>query len=101
MAPAQALFLLNDPFVAGQARLWSQRASSGPTRTPRERIDELYQRALGRQAAESEERACLRFLESQSRARESSAASPRELDMLVWADLCHALFNMKEFIFID
>jgi hypothetical protein len=91
--PAQALILMNDPFVHQQAELWARRvlAQRG---TAEERVAAMYHRALGRPASAAELRACLEFLERQSTADSASD------DLAAWADLAHVLFNAKEFIFL-
>jgi hypothetical protein len=87
--PAQALTLMNDPLIAEQARLWAQRILASPTQTARERLDMLYTIAFCRPATQQEAVASLAFLDGQER------------DAQAWADLCHVLINMKEFIFVD
>jgi hypothetical protein len=84
--PAQALILLNDPFVHQQAQLWAQRILAQSAST-RERIIRMYESAFTRPPTETELAACLDFL-----TRDDPAA---------WADLAHVLFNVKEFIFIN
>jgi hypothetical protein len=84
--PAQALILMNDPFVHQQAALWGKRALT-ESGTPEDRIRGMYLRAFGRPATDAECRRCLDFLERQP----GDAA---------WADLAHVLFNAKEFIFL-
>jgi hypothetical protein len=93
--PAQALILMNDPFVHQQASLWAKRvlAKDG---TPQQRIGGMYVSAFGRPPTEAELRSCLDFLDHQAHLpggkRDSQA---------VWADLAHVLFNVKEFIFLN
>lgn len=84
--PAQALILLNDPFVHQQAAVWAKRelAQLG---TPQERVQRMYLRALGRSASDDECRRCLDFVGPQG--GESA-----------WAELAHAIFNTKEFLFV-
>jgi hypothetical protein len=82
--PAQALILLNDPMVIQQARRWAARIQATPDLDDRGRLALLFRSAFGRPPGDDEARACLEF------ARRSG-----------WADLCHVLINMKEFIFID
>jgi hypothetical protein len=92
--PAQALTMLNNPFVLEQARLWAERVLSGPERSDGERIRQMYLSALSRPPEESEQRAALDFLDQ---ARKRSAAGDRQ----AWADLAHVMFNVKEFIFVQ
>jgi hypothetical protein len=93
--PAQALILLNDPFVYQQAEVWARRVLSHPG-TPAERVDGMYVSAFGRPPTEDERAACLAFLGAQAKRH---GASPD--DARVWADLAHTLFNVKEFIFVN
>jgi hypothetical protein len=96
--PAQALALLNDPFVTGQARLWAERilgndrAAAG---SPRARLAALYETALGRLPSDQETAAGLAFLAAAAQAY----AGPD--DPRAWADLCHVLINVKEFIYVN
>jgi hypothetical protein len=100
---AQALALLNDPLVLGQARLWAEGALARPARSDRDRFDELYLAALGRLPSQSESSAALAFLGTdREAARDGVDRSARhEARASAWADLCHVLINMKEFIFIE
>ena len=42
--PAQALTLMNDPLVVGQARLWAERVIRDTGRSDRDRLDDLLLR---------------------------------------------------------
>ena len=103
--PAQALTLMNDPVIVQQARLWAERVAQAPGRTDRQCLDELFASAFGRPPTADEVVACLGFLGSKTPG-DSDAAShaPKtavKRDLTAWADLCHVLINMKEFIFVD
>jgi mono/diheme cytochrome c family protein len=87
--PAQALTLLNDPFILDQARRWAERAIERDT-DPTTRLESLYRDAFGRPPSAREREESRAFLETQG-----GAKAPR-----AWADLCHVLFNAKEFLFI-
>ncbi len=63
--PAQALILLNDPFVDEQALFWA-RGELKTERPPDERIKLLYEAALGRPPDEPELAAALEFLHAQA-----------------------------------
>jgi hypothetical protein len=93
--PAQALALLNNPFVLQQAERWAQRALAEPGRTPRRRVTGLYVEAFGRPPSAGELDDALDFLNEQGR-QYGRADDPR-----AWMDLCHVLINVKEFIFLD
>ena len=85
--PAQALILLNDPFVYGQAETWAKSIFGKPGTTA-ERIDAMYLSAFARLPTTEEREACAEFVKGQ------------EKDAKAWADLGHMLFNVKEFIYI-
>jgi cytochrome c553 len=92
--PAQALILMNDPFVHQQAEGWARKVLARPG-TAADRVRAMYLAAFGRPAGEAELSACLAFLNQQAR---RYGAGPD--DVRVWADLAHTLFNVKEFIFL-
>jgi cytochrome c553 len=85
--PAQALMLLNDPFVHEQAALWARRAraESGPSADAV--IDRLYAAAFARPPLDPERAVARAFL----------GDSPTDDD---WTALAHALVNVKEFLFV-
>ena len=60
----------------------------------------MYLAALGRPPSEPELTAALNFLGEQIAAYGSSEPGSL-LDEQVWADLCHVLLNVKEFVFVN
>ena len=86
--PAQALTMLDDPFVLGQARIWADRILAEPGKSASQRLSSAYLSAFGRPPSEAELADALLFLRG------------RESDATAWADLAHVLFNVKEFLFI-
>jgi Protein of unknown function (DUF1553)/Protein of unknown function (DUF1549)/Planctomycete cytochrome C len=99
--PAQALCLLNDPLVVSQSRLWARRLSAQPAKSIEQRLDRLYLAALGRPPADQEARASITFLTALRNRQTGKAAFAAEPPVDAWADLCHVLINMKEFIFVN
>jgi hypothetical protein len=89
--PAQALALMNNPFVKQQAELWAKRLLATPDLSPKDRITLLYETAFARPPAEDELSAALDFLKEQG---------PMD-DVRSWTELCHVLINVKEFIFLN
>ena len=85
--PAQALILMNDPFVHGQAEVWAKRviAEKG---SDADRVRGMYLDAFSRPPTPVELQACLTYLQN----------AP---DLRRWADLAHVLFNTKEFYFVN
>jgi hypothetical protein len=86
--PAQALTLMNNPFVLQQAGEWAKRTVAEGKQSDRDRIGRMYETALSRPPSEVEVRAMLDYLQAHS--------GPQ-----AWSDLAHVVFNLKEFIFLD
>jgi hypothetical protein len=93
--PAQALTLMNNPFVVQQAELLAQRILAEQGLGAAERVSRLYVIAFGRPPEAVELTEALAFLDDQRQRLGQAHELP------AWADLCHVLFNVKEFIFID
>ena len=91
--PAQALTLMNNPFVLQQAQLWVVQV--GPALPAEERIRRLYLTAFSRPATDAEVTAGLEFLQEQAK----EYGSPQ--DPRAWTDLAHVLLNVKEFVFVE
>ena len=89
--PAQSLTLLNDPFVVQQAGHFATRALAQPGDTAA-RVRWLYATALSRPASEAEVTRATAFL-----AQQATATSDEKK---AWQDLAHAVFNMKEFLYL-
>ena len=64
--PAQALILMNDPFVKEQAEAWAQRVLSDADSTAKQRITNMYEQAFARPPSEHELADALEFLHLQS-----------------------------------
>jgi hypothetical protein len=98
--PAQALILMNDPFVSEQSKLWAKQTLADPGTTPESRIRRMYLAAFAREPAANETESALSFLDSQGREYGLRAEQART-DQRVWADLAHVLYNVKEFVFVE
>ena len=97
--PGQALALMNDPLVQQLATAWARESlkQSGPS--PRERIEQLFLGALTRPPKPAELDRMLTFLQTQASARQLTGDAG-QLDPELWADACHVVFMMKEFIHV-
>ncbi len=84
----QALHLLNSEFVRDQAVAFAATVIES-SNDQQEQINFAYQTALGRPATETEHRYCQKFL-SEGKDIETS-----------WIDICHGLYNLNEFIYLD
>jgi hypothetical protein len=118
--PAQALALMNGPLVVELAKKWAEGmlakidpqntellkrhgyelTAEGILRGSRTvddiRITQLYHEAFSRAPTTEERAAANGFVAEQARLYGAGDDDPR-----VWADLCHVLFNAKEFIYIQ
>jgi len=117
--PAQALALMNGPLVVELSKQWAERllaeidplnvellkalgyetTADGVLRGSRTisdiRIVQLYHEAFSRAPTTDERAAASEFIADQAKLYGAT-----EDDSRVWADLCHVLFNAKEFIYI-
>ena len=82
----QALLLLNNAFVRGQAEQFSQRLTTPADRGPREMVEEAYWLTLSRPPTEHELELSVQLLAGQ--------------DQTV-ANFCHILFTLNEFLYVD
>ena len=85
--PAQGLTLLNDPFAHLMADEWGKRLAKQPGSSD-ETARRMWLAAFGRPPTDAEAQECRGFV------------AGREADPSAWAELAHALFNVKEFVFI-
>lgn len=91
--PAQALIMMNDPFVLEQAQRWGERVSQDANlKTNDDKIRWMYESALGRQPTPDELAAANAFVSARN-AQDSNSVT-------VWAELGHVIFNLKEFIYV-
>jgi Protein of unknown function (DUF1553) len=86
--PTQNLALLNDPFVRDCAADFARRAiaTSGPTTA--DRVGRVYELALGRPPRDAEQAAASQFLAG-------------GVGAVGLTDLCHVIFLLNEFLYID
>ena len=86
--PAQALALLNDPFIGELCERWAERLMQ--LESAEARLDDIFARSLARAPREAERRALMGY------------AKEHGVDQAgTWADLAHVVINMKEFRFLD
>jgi hypothetical protein len=90
--PAQALVLLNDPLIQRAAKRWAARELGASGRSDQDHLSKLFATAFARLPTEEELRNCRAYLRDRSADDQALSA---------WTDLCHILFNTKEFIFVD
>ena len=97
--PAQALTLMNSPFVTQQAEYWAKQLLKQEIDSLGGRIEWMYQHAYSRLPSENEVNQATALLYKQGREYNiPELESPH--DERIWKDLGHVLFNSKEFIYI-
>ncbi len=92
--PAQALVMLNNPLVVELAEAFARRSRDEVGDNAAERIQWMYESALGREPTAREVTSATAFIERQG-AQHGDGQAER-----AWSDLGHVLFNAKEFIFV-
>jgi len=98
--PSQSLALLNDPFVVSQAKAWGARlVANGSKDSVAQRLNGIFETALSRRASTEELDRFQALI--QALARERAIPEVQVLsDGLLWKDVVHAVFNMKEFVYL-
>jgi len=97
--PSQALALLNDPLVTSMAQLWSAAATKDEAITPEQRVSRMFAAAFSRAPSEDEVARLARFAQRSAGLRGTDAAAFMRCQP-VWQDVAHALFNLKDFIYV-
>jgi hypothetical protein len=97
--PAQALALLNDPFVLDQAAFWADNLIKAQAPTLEYRLDAMFRTALGRLPHDGER---ARFSGLAKELATLHKAAPEKIleSREVWKDMAHAIFNLKEFTYL-
>lgn len=92
--PTQALTLLNGPFVQHQAALFAARVlRETADKTQSGQITKAYQLAFARSPSAEEARACQLYL-----TRHTALGVNVDTGLV---DLCHALLNFNEFVYVE
>ncbi|MGF1581935.1 MAG: DUF1553 domain-containing protein [Gemmataceae bacterium] len=94
--PAQALYMMNSPFVIGQAKTMAKRLMK-ETMSDSDRVELAYQLALARMPKDGEQKRVLDYLDAvdQRLAQQYSQADQRR--EMAWTTFCQALFASAEF----
>ena len=93
-SPAQPLIMLNNEFVHQQAAIWADALLKNSKDNTDELVSRAYRQAFGREPEAWESVAVAKFLEQQGGAVGGSLKQSL-------TDLCHTLFNVKEFVFVN
>lgn len=96
--PAQALILMNDPFIHNQAAVMVKKMNETGISGFSARIHWIYQRAFSRNPSEDEIISARSFYESLKKKHQGK--DKKLLDEAIWKDFIHTHFNLKEFIYL-
>jgi len=102
----QALMLLNGKVTLNLARAFANRVMTEAGSDPAKVIDRAHRLALGRQANADESRTMRAFLDRETGLLRGKCPppAPGHVDpafAAAVADLCHALLNVNEFLYVD
>ena len=99
--PAQALFMMNSPFVVSQAEQTASKLLTDSKQSDRQRVSELYLACLGREATTAEQSEAVQYIDAlkQQNGKENSDAKVAE--QKAWASYCQILFASTEFRFLN
>jgi Protein of unknown function (DUF1553)/Protein of unknown function (DUF1549)/Planctomycete cytochrome C len=91
--PSQALMLMNNEFVAAEARKWAERTLNRYADRDA-RLEDMFLRAYGRPPDAADRTQIAQFIARQS------ARYAENGEQQAWSDMAHVIFNSKEFIFV-
>ncbi|MBM3290604.1 MAG: DUF1553 domain-containing protein, partial [Candidatus Hydrogenedentes bacterium] len=98
--PNQALALLNDPFVMAMAKHWGSRVVNDAAQSPEQRVQQLFAAAFARPPSDDETARVVRLAQQYAELRGAGPAAMLACAP-VWQDVAHALFNVKEFVYVQ
>ncbi|MEW6304894.1 MAG: DUF1549 domain-containing protein [Verrucomicrobiota bacterium] len=94
----QALLLLNNPHIRASAMDFAKKLESQTTDAT-DQVQRAFRIALGREAAKSEVKDCLQFIDAQILSyQQDQRENPRQLAL---ADFCQAVIGLNEFIYVE
>ncbi len=93
----QSLAMLNDGFVLEQAEALAARASRA---APGERVAAAFAIALGRPPSATESSACAELLDRHEALYRGQNMTPDEASLKALGEVCHALLNTSEFLYV-
>lgn len=97
--PAQSLIMMNDPFVAMQAELMAKKLIEQKHQSLDERIQNIYIKSFSRNATRKEIESAKDFIFKLAKLYDVEEMEIM-IDLNIWKDYCHSIFNLKEFIYL-
>lgn len=99
--PLQSLAMLNDGFLVEQSRHFSDRVQRTAGVSGAEAVRTAFRLALSRTATPDEFAICSRLLEQQTAAYQKAGRSADEAAREALVQLCQAILNTSEFIYVE
>ena len=107
--PTQALLLMNDAFTNEQSARMAQSVYRQAGNNLQRQVETVYWNSLSRPPLATEQKDCSQFLETQrayhrQRLHDSHtnlSTLDLKVDLLALTDLCHVMFNLNEFAYLD
>tara|TARA_R110000868_G_scaffold411563_1_gene705338 strand:- start:38544 stop:41519 length:2976 start_codon:yes stop_codon:yes gene_type:complete len=99
--PAQALFMMNSPFVVSQAEQTASKLLSDTQQSDRQRVSQLYLACLGREATAAEQTEAVQYINALKQQNAKENADPKMATEKSWASYCQILFASTEFRFLN
>ena len=98
----QALFMMNGDIVLKETKRLAEWLVGNDSLDDRERLELVFQKAYGRDAASDEATKILSYLEKTKLQYASNGeTSSKEIDITAWRSVCRILVAASEFIYID
>jgi hypothetical protein len=97
--PAQALILLNDPFVRQQCERWAEYVLADKSLSIEQKLTRMGELAWNRQPTREEVTALQKLLKTQAETL-GIPGDKTESHAQLWADVAQVLVNSKEFLFV-
>jgi hypothetical protein len=98
--PAQSLFLMNDPFIAEESGKMAAKLLAKESLSKEEKVVEAYLTTFSRPPSAEEISKGLVFLKETQLIAANNSEKMEATELMVWKEYCHALFNMKSFIYL-
>jgi hypothetical protein len=98
--PLQALYLMNNPFVAEQSAAFAERLTSDQS-DPASRVGLAFAIAYGRQPTPAERNRGLKYIEACAAQCAAAGSVPSEAQREAWASYARVLLTASEFVYID
>jgi hypothetical protein len=99
--PSQSLIMLNDPFVVMTANKMAEEMIAQKLNTNTDKINWIYTRSFSRLPSKDEIADAEAMMDRLKKTYAGKGVKKEELDKIIWKDYIHAVFNLKEFIFLN